>query len=61
MRITDDCMSCGMCSEECPVNAIGPEDRNGKAGYVKYVIDTDKCVECGNCIDICPANAVRYD
>ena len=48
--INDDCISCGACEAECPVNAIS-------AGDGKYVIDADACVECGACADACPVSA----
>jgi formate hydrogenlyase subunit 6/NADH:ubiquinone oxidoreductase subunit I len=57
IQITDDCMSCGMCADECRAGAISPGKRRGSA-YAKYEINQDLCIECGNCIDICPANAI---
>jgi len=50
-RITDDCVSCGTCAEECPAEAIQEGDR-------VYVIDQQKCTACGTCADICPAEAI---
>ena len=47
--ITDECISCGACQAECPVDAIAEGD--------KYVIDADKCIECGACADACPVEA----
>ena len=35
--ISDECVSCGTCEGECPVEAIS-------AGDDKYVIDADTCV-----------------
>ncbi|HAW50678.1 TPA: 4Fe-4S ferredoxin [bacterium] len=49
--ITDECIVCGICIEECPAGAI--EDRGEK-----YYIDPDKCTECGSCIEVCPSNAI---
>lgn len=49
-HITDDCISCGACMAECPVDAISE-------GADKYVIDADKCIECGACADVCPVDA----
>lgn len=40
--ISDECISCGACEAECPVNAIS-------AGDGKYVIDAATCIECGAC------------
>jgi ferredoxin len=49
-HITDDCISCGACAPECPVEAISEGD-------TKYEIDPDKCIDCGACADVCPVDA----
>ena len=49
-KITDDCISCGACAADCPVEAIAEGDG-------KYVIDADACISCGNCKDNCPVDA----
>lgn len=49
-QITDECISCGACVAECPVDAISE-------GADKYVIDADKCIDCGACADVCPVDA----
>lgn len=48
--ITDDCMACGACAANCPVEAISEGD--------KYVIDADTCIECGACASDCPVEAI---
>ena len=48
--ITDECISCGACAEECPVNAISEKDG-------KYTINSEECIDCGACADICPVDA----
>lgn len=53
MIITEECISCGACEPECPVEAITEGDSI-------YLIDADLCVECEGhfdspqCLDICP-------
>ena len=49
-QISDDCISCGVCASNCPVNAISEGDG-------KYVIDADTCIECGACAENCPVGA----
>lgn len=49
--ITDECIACGACEEECPVEAISE-------GVDKYVINPDLCTECGACAELCPVEAI---
>ena len=49
-KITDECIACGSCADECPSEAISEGDI--------YVIDADKCTECGTCADQCPVEAI---
>ena len=49
-KISDECISCGACVDECPVGAISQGDEH-------YVIDPEKCVECGACAATCPVSA----
>ncbi len=53
-KITDDCISCGACAPECPVDCISEGDD-------KYVIDADVCIECGSCAGVCPVGAPVED
>ncbi|MBQ7542167.1 MAG: 4Fe-4S binding protein [Clostridia bacterium] len=48
--ISDECISCGACAAECPVEAIAEGDG-------KYEIDAGKCIDCGTCADTCPVGA----
>ena len=50
--ISDACVSCGTCADNCPVEAISEGDG-------KYVIDADVCVSCGTCADNCPVEAIE--
>jgi ferredoxin len=49
-KINQECISCGACEPECPVNAI-------TAGDDAYVIDAAACIDCGACASVCPVGA----
>ncbi|MBQ9473552.1 MAG: 4Fe-4S binding protein [Bacteroidales bacterium] len=49
-KITDSCVACGTCIDQCPVGAISEGDI--------YKIDPDKCAGCGTCADACPMGAI---
>ncbi len=55
-KISDECISCGACEPECPVQAISE-------GETTYNIDPNKCVECvgyhesSRCAEVCPVGA----
>lgn len=49
-KITDSCISCGVCVDECPTSCIS-------AGSPIYVIDGENCVDCNTCADVCPVEA----
>ncbi len=57
MKITDECIACGACEAECPVEAISEGD-----GI--FVIDSELCVECEGyadepqCAAGCPVEAI---
>lgn len=50
-KITDACISCGACSDSCPVGAISEGDS-------QYVIDAGACLDCGACAGTCPMSAI---
>ena len=50
-KISNECISCGVCEPECPEGAI-------TMGDAKYDIDPAKCTDCGNCVPVCPVNAI---
>lgn len=49
--INDDCIACGTCIDECPVDAISEGDI--------YVIDPELCTDCGSCAEVCPTEAIH--
>ena len=66
--ITDTCINCAACIDECPVEAIVDEDDNPLGEEIFYVY-ADKCVECVGhyevpvCAEACPTEGciVWYD
>jgi NAD-dependent dihydropyrimidine dehydrogenase PreA subunit len=48
--ISEECVACGTCAEECPAEAI----KEGEP----YVIEEDKCTDCGSCAEVCPVEAI---
>ena len=52
IKITEDCIACGFCQEECKNGAIKETD-------TFYVINPNRCTECvgwfesPRCVDVC--------
>ncbi|MBN1893977.1 4Fe-4S binding protein [bacterium] len=51
-KIVEECIACGACASECPVEAISEGDPI-------YVIDPEKCTDCGSCVAVCPVEAIK--
>jgi len=52
-KIGSDCIACGACAGECPVEAIS-------AGDI-YEINPDLCIDCGACAAACPVEAPKAE
>lgn len=58
--ITDLCINCDACLQNCPVNAI-VDDSNNLVTNTRYYVQPEKCVECVDifddpqCAAICPS------
>lgn len=50
LKISDDCIGCGICSSNCPMGNISITD--GKA------VPGDRCAMCYRCISHCPCTAI---
>ncbi len=56
-KILESCGCCGVCVDECPVQAISPGDDI-------FVIDEKACVDCNGyydepaCINVCPMDCI---
>lgn len=61
VKITDVCISCGACIDECPVEAI-VDDSDNPTGESIYYVFANKCVECVGyhdepaCASSCPTD-----
>lgn len=53
-KISDSCISCGTCAENCPCSAISQGD-------TQYNIDADACISCGACAAGCPVDAISEE
>jgi formate hydrogenlyase subunit 6 len=51
----DLCISCGLCSRDCPAKAIEMVDVEGKK-RPSFLLD--RCIFCYQCADSCPRNAI---
>ncbi len=52
-HITNECIACGSCIEECAFDAISEGDI--------YKIDADLCTDCGACEGACPTEAIHAE
>lgn len=58
--ITDECIACDACRDECPNTAI-------EEGDPIYIIDSDLCTECVGsyaepaCVEVCPVDCIIID
>ncbi len=50
-EISEECLVCGVCMDECPADAISE-------GEDQFYIDPDECTDCGACQEVCPNESV---
>jgi len=51
----EECISCGVCQERCPVDAISDDEDS------KSWVDRAKCIGCGVCVIGCLSEAIGMD
>ncbi len=60
LMITDECIACDACRDECPNEAIEESEPI-------YIIEPDTCTECvgyydePSCISVCPVECILAD
>lgn len=52
-KITEECIGCCSCCNNCPVDAIEIQE--------KPFINQDVCIGCGACTAACPVGAIVKD
>jgi len=67
----DKCISCGRCSEVCPVEVKNPFefglkkrkaiDKDFRLAMPDMYNIVDACNRCGECVDVCPSNAINLN
>jgi ferredoxin len=50
-RVSEECTSCGMCQNKCPMDAIAEDP---------HKTDNSECILCRTCSQVCPVDAVRF-
>jgi formate hydrogenlyase subunit 6/NADH:ubiquinone oxidoreductase subunit I len=50
------CISCGLCSRDCPAKAIEMVDVDGKR---RPLFHLDLCIFCYQCAESCPRSAIK--
>jgi formate hydrogenlyase subunit 6/NADH:ubiquinone oxidoreductase subunit I len=50
------CVSCGLCSRDCPAKAIEMVEVEGKR---RPLFHLDQCIFCYQCAESCPRNAIK--
>ncbi|MCC2253652.1 4Fe-4S binding protein [Ruminococcus sp. CLA-AA-H200] len=50
-QITEDCIGCGTCVQNCPQGCIEPGQ--------PFAIQQEHCLHCGSCFEHCPVSAVQ--
>ena len=53
-KISDECVKCGECANNCPVGCISEGDK-------KYQVDASQCIDCGACEGSCPTGAIKAE
>ncbi|GEA12470.1 YfhL family 4Fe-4S dicluster ferredoxin [Alteromonas sp. KUL49] len=60
LKITEECINCELCEDECPNQAISSNSEI-------FVIDPNRCTECighydePSCIAACPVECIEKD
>jgi len=58
IHISSNCSTCGMCSTNCPTQALEIKEEMHKA---THIFNAGKCIDCRICQLFCPTDSIKRD
>lgn len=55
LKISEDCIHCGRCAQDCPAYIISLESGD------PAIVNQERCIACGHCEAVCPFGALHHE